>query len=298
MSKRHSPATPPPKEGLDLPELTPPRWNRHGDAMLDASWLRIARHMPSLLAKAAVLAWRSGPRDVVTTVLFNLGSGAATAWALIATTSVLGEFFTQVPTTERVVSALPSLGLLALALLLRGGCGALAGRAQARLEPRVVLAAERRLLRDATSVELRAFDDSEFHDHLFRSHTRGCAEAGTLVRQAVDLLTGSVGIVAAAGVLATLHPALVPLLLLALVPQWWGRRGLRPDALPDDPGVHRGTTPQVHARPAHDRSGERGRGPFLHHGAPTALRVRQGRPPRAGHPPGVGHPPGRRPLGR
>lgn len=222
MSTRHSPVTPAPEEGLDLPELTPPRWNRHGGAMLDASWLRIARHMPSLLARAAALAWLSGPRDVVTTVLFNLGSGAATAWALVTTAAVLGEFFAQVPTPERVVSALPSLGLLALALLLRGGCGALAGRAQARLEPKVVLTAERRLLRDATSVELRAFDDSEFHDHLFRSHTRGCDEAGALVRQSVDLLTGLVGIAAAAGVLATLHPALVPLLLLALVPQWWG----------------------------------------------------------------------------
>ena len=116
----------------------------------------------------------------------------------------------------------PSLALLALALVLRGCCGALAGRAQARLTPKVVLAAERRLLRDATSVELRAFDDSDFHDHLYRSHARGCDEAGALVRQTTDLLTALVGIVAAAGVLTALHPALVPLLLLAMVPQWWG----------------------------------------------------------------------------
>ena len=189
--------------------------------MADASWFRIARHMPTLLGRATALAWHSGPRDVLTTVLSTLASGAATAWALITTATVLGELFTQVPTPERVTAALPSLALLVLVLSLRGGFGALAGRAQARLEPKVVLTAQRRLLRDATSVELRAFDDSDFHDHLFRSHTRGCDEAGTLVRQAVDLLTGLVGIVAAAGVLATLHPALLPLLLLAMVPQWW-----------------------------------------------------------------------------
>ncbi len=208
--------------GLDLPELAPPRWNRHGADIADASWFRIARRMPALVGQAAVLAWRSGPYDVVTTVLFNLGSGAATAWALVATTSVLAELFAEVPTPDRVAAAFPALVLLALALIVRGGCGALAGRAQARLTPKVVLAAERRLLRDATSVELRAFDDSDFHDHLFRSHTRGCDEAGALVRQAVDLLTGLVGIVAAAGVLTALHPVLVPLLLLAMVPQWWG----------------------------------------------------------------------------
>ncbi|GHC72842.1 multidrug ABC transporter permease [Nocardiopsis terrae] len=209
-------------QGLDLPELAPPRWSRHSGTVAGASWLRIARRMPALVGQAAVLAWRSGPREVVTTVLFNLGSGAATAWALVATTAVLAELFAEVPTPERVTTALPALALLALALVARGGCGALAGRAQARLEPKVVLAAEQRLLRDAASVELRAFDDSEFHDHLFRSRTRGCDEAGILVRQTTDLLTGLVGIVAAAGVLSTLHPALVPLLLLAMVPQWWG----------------------------------------------------------------------------
>ncbi|WP_017587861.1 ATP-binding cassette domain-containing protein [Nocardiopsis ganjiahuensis] len=208
--------------GLDLPELAPPRWNRHGADVAGASWFRIARRMPVLVGQAAALAWRSGPRDVVATALFNLGSGVSTAWALLATTSVLTELFAEVPTPDRVAAALPSLALLALALVLRGGCGALAGRAQARLVPKVVLAAERRLLRDATSVELRAFDDSDFHDHLFRSHTRGCDEAGALVRQTTDLLTSLVGIVAAAGVLTALHPALVPLLLLAMVPQWWG----------------------------------------------------------------------------
>ncbi|QRN81752.1 MAG: ABC transporter ATP-binding protein, partial [Nocardiopsis sp. BM-2018] len=103
-----------------------------------------ARRMPALVVQAAVLAWQSGRRDVVTTLLFNLGSGAATAWALIATTSVLTELFAEVPTPDRVWAALPSLALLALALVLRGCCGALAGRAQARLVPKVVLAAERR----------------------------------------------------------------------------------------------------------------------------------------------------------
>ncbi|GAB3742002.1 ABC transporter ATP-binding protein [Nocardiopsis nanhaiensis] len=209
-------------EGIDLPELAPPKWHRHSSAVAEASWYRIARRMPALVGQAAALAWRSGPRDVVATVLFNVGSGAATAWALITTTAVLAELFAEVPTPDRVAAAAPSLVLLALALVARGFCGALAGRAQARLAPKVVLTAERRLLLDATSVELRAFDDSDFHDHLFRSHTRGCDEAGSLVRRTADLLTGLVGIVAAAGVLTALHPALVPLLLLAMVPQWWG----------------------------------------------------------------------------
>ncbi|MEU3019878.1 ABC transporter ATP-binding protein [Nocardiopsis sp. NPDC007018] len=224
MRTAHAPETLEPEEpdsGLDLPELTPPRWLGHHADLAGASWYRIARHMPELLGRAAALAWRAGPRDLVSTVVFTLGSGAATAWALVATTSVLTELFAEVPTAARVAAALPSLLLLAVALLSRGCFGALAGRSQARLTPKVVLAAERSLLRDATSVELRAFDDSDFHDHLFRSHAKGCDEAGALVRQATDLLTGLVGIVAAAGVLAALHPVLVPLLALTMLPQWW-----------------------------------------------------------------------------
>ncbi|WP_017601162.1 ATP-binding cassette domain-containing protein, partial [Nocardiopsis lucentensis] len=101
-------------------------------------------------------------------------------------------------------------------------CSTLAGRSQARLEPQVVLAAERTFNEATTSVPRAAFDSSAFNDQVFRSYARGTDEAGSLVRYTVDVLTGLVGIVAAAGVLAALHPVLVPLLLLALVPQWWG----------------------------------------------------------------------------
>ncbi|MFD6949058.1 ABC transporter family protein [Nocardiopsis sp. TSRI0078] len=210
------------EEGLSLPELATPMWRHFGDQAAEATWARIGRRMPALAAQAAALAWRSSPRDVVAAAALNAGVGAATAWALVATTGVLGELFAAVPTPDRVLAALPSLVLLATALVLRGACSAAAGRAQARLEPQVVLTAEKQLLRHCTAVELRAFDDSGFHDHLFRCYVRGSDEAGALVRHTADVLTGAVGLVAAAGVLGVLHPVLLPLLLLAVVPQWWG----------------------------------------------------------------------------
>ena len=123
-----------------------------------------------------VLAWQSSPRDVIATAAFNVGVGAATAWALVATTTVLDGLFSAVPTPDRVMAALPALVWLAVALVARGACSALAGRAQARLEPQVVVTAEERFMADATHVELASFDDSNFHDHLFRCYMRGCDE--------------------------------------------------------------------------------------------------------------------------
>jgi len=221
--------TPPPEpdddgtaEGLSLPALTTPRWNHYGAQASEATWARIGRRLPALTAQAAALAWRSSPRDVLATTVLNIGVGAATAWALIATTGVLAELFQAAPTPDRLRDALPSLMVLAAALVVRGLCSAAAGRAQARLEPQVVLAAEKRLLRRCTAVELRAFDDSAFHDHLFRCYVRGSEQAGALVRHTADVLTGIVGVAAAVGVLGVLHPLLLPLLFLAMAPQWWG----------------------------------------------------------------------------
>lgn len=186
-----------------------------------ATWWSMARRMPALVGRALAVGRRAGPGDLAATAVFGLGMGAATAWALVATNAVLEEVFAAAPTPDRIREALPSLLLLAAALLVRGACGALAGRAQARLEPKVVLAAERRFNELVTGVEVAAFDDSAFNDRVFRGYATGCDQMGVLVRTALDVLTGLVAIAAAAGVLGTLHPVLLPLILVAMVPKWW-----------------------------------------------------------------------------
>ena len=70
-------------------------------------------------------------------------------------------------------------------------------------------------------MHLAALDDSDFLDDLQRAQTRGMTSAPRVVRQAVDVLTGVVGMLAAAGTLGVLHPLLLPLLLLTAVPEGW-----------------------------------------------------------------------------
>jgi ATP-binding cassette subfamily B protein/ATP-binding cassette subfamily C protein len=96
-----------------------------------------------------------------------------------------------------------------------------AGWAQARLSPLVELVVERRLFWLTTRVDLVAFDDPAFNDAMRRARDRGTDSAARVVDAMVDVITGAVGLAAAAGTLGVLHPVLLPLLVLAALPHGW-----------------------------------------------------------------------------
>jgi ATP-binding cassette subfamily B protein len=85
----------------------------------------------------------------------------------------------------------------------------------------VYQAAEMRLLTLTTHVDLSTFDDPEWRDAMERARDRGISAAEQLVNRAIELATNLTGLLAAAGVLAVLHPVLLPLLVLSVVPIGW-----------------------------------------------------------------------------
>ncbi|MGW0810143.1 ATP-binding cassette domain-containing protein, partial [Nonomuraea sp. NPDC002799] len=208
-------------EPLELGEISFPHWNVHNDKMAEVGFLTIARRLPSLVAQAIRMAWGASPRDALATVTLNILGGVFTAFGLLATTGVLSALFSEGPTPGRVVAALPSLALVGAAAVLRTTTQAGAGWAQSRLSPQIARLTEERLYGLTSQVELVAFDDPEFHDSLERASGRGVSVADSVVTSAVDVVTAAVGIVAAAGVLGVLHPVLLPLLLLAVLPDAW-----------------------------------------------------------------------------
>ncbi|GLU46524.1 ABC transporter ATP-binding protein [Nocardiopsis ansamitocini] len=207
--------------GLTLPPLAPPKWRRYEEEAAQAGWRSVAWRLPGLLAQAVGLAWRASPRDLLATAVFNVAAGVFTAVVLVGTAGVLEELLTAGPTTDRVLAALPALAVVGGAALMRGALSAAAGWAQARLEPQVERVSELRLAELATGVRVLAFDDNDFHDRMFRATIRGADEAKRVVTYSIDILTGLIGIIAAAGVLGILHPLLIPLLLLTVLPEGW-----------------------------------------------------------------------------
>ncbi|MFB9476540.1 ABC transporter ATP-binding protein [Nonomuraea salmonea] len=208
-------------EPLDIGELTVPNWSAHTDKMAEVGFLTIARRLPSLVGQALRMAWQASPRDTLATVALSLLGGLFTAFGLLATTGVLTALFSEGPTPDRVMAALPSLALVGAAAVLRTTVQAGAGWAQSRLTPQISRLTEERLYGLTSQVELVAYDDPDFHDSLERATTRGVTVPDSVVSSAVDVVTAAVGIAAAAGVLGVLHPVLLPLLLLAVLPDAW-----------------------------------------------------------------------------
>jgi ABC-type multidrug transport system fused ATPase/permease subunit len=201
--------------------LSTPGWLYRSEALTGTSFLAMLRRLPALLARSGRLGWRSSPRDTVLAVVVTIAGGLFTALGVLATTNVAAALLTAGPTADRVRSALPALITVAAALSLRTILSTVAGWAQARLEPQVVALAEIELVQLTTSVEAAAFDDPGFADEMQRASDRGTRAAGSVVREAIDLLSALVGVIAAMIALLIVHPILVPLMVLAVVPIGW-----------------------------------------------------------------------------
>ncbi|MEU1668535.1 ATP-binding cassette domain-containing protein [Streptomyces sparsogenes] len=192
---------------------------RHDDA-LDASWWTIARRLPRLSALALRLAWAAAPRAVLLTGVLQLLTGAVTAVGLYATTSALSPLFTAGPTADRLHQAVPSLIVVAAAACVRSLVAALTVATTARIGPRVDGIAETRYLEAATRAPLAAYDDPAWCDQS-EAASRAAKDAHLMTEALTAVTAALLGLLAAAGVLAHLHPVLLPLLLLAVIPRGW-----------------------------------------------------------------------------
>jgi len=209
-------------------ELALPYWLTSTEEAANTGFLIMLRRLPRLLREAWLLAWHANRRTATAVVMLQLASGVVSAIGLISVVGVFDGLLRAGATPERVRAAAPSLVLLVAALALRGVLTSAATTAQGRLSPQVFEAAEMRLLQRTTEVELSTFDDPGWRDAMHRARDRGIDAAQRLVDHGIELLTNLVGLVAAAGVLAVLHPILLPLLVLAVLPVGWASaRGAR-----------------------------------------------------------------------
>ncbi|GIF21096.1 ATP-binding cassette subfamily B protein [Actinoplanes tereljensis] len=206
---------------LDDGELELPYWLTSTEEAANTSFLRMMRRLPKLLRDAWVIAWQADRRTTAAVAGLQVAGGVASAVGLISVVGVFDGLLQTGPTPERVRAAVPSLLLLICALAVRGALTSAAAAANGRLSPQVFQAAEMRLLNLTTRVDLTTFDDPDWRDAMERARDRGISAAEQLVDRAIELATNTIGLVAAAGVLAVLHPVLLPLLVLSVVPVAW-----------------------------------------------------------------------------
>jgi ATP-binding cassette subfamily B protein len=201
-------------------EMDAPYWRLdEGAAALTVP--QLLRRLPASLRPVLAMLRDTVPGAALAILVLQVGSGTAFAFGLLATTGVLDELFAAGPTAERVAAAVPDLLLVVGAFTLRGLLDTGVALAHARAVPAVRRAAEERIVDSALAVELAAFDDPGFHDRLHRARDRGVFHLERATDNLVELLGSAFAVLAAAGALGVLHPVLLPVLALAVLPDGW-----------------------------------------------------------------------------
>ncbi|MFI6619014.1 ABC transporter ATP-binding protein [Streptomyces sp. NPDC050528] len=196
-------------------------WNQHNGAFLELSFRAMVTRLPSMLGSSFRLAWQADRRAARIVVVAEAGRGATQAVSLLAVNSVLGRLITGGAIADRLHGAVPALVTMAAVLLVGALLRAASTYATGRLEPKVERVATELYLERASAVELAAIEDHTFHK-LLDTAQYGASSARRMISQATRVMNALISLIAAAGVLTVLHPALLPLLATMTLPSAWG----------------------------------------------------------------------------
>ncbi|MFG3225105.1 ATP-binding cassette domain-containing protein [Kitasatospora sp. NPDC048194] len=177
----------------------------------------MVRRLPHLIRRALALAWQADRRSTLLLLLAQAASGVFGALALYATTGTLAALLRPGPVTAHLRAAAPSLTLLTASVALRAGLGIAVTTLAGRVGPRVNRDADLKLIEAGCSAELAAYDQPSYNES-WEAADRGAATTPDLLGSAQDVIASTVSLIAAAGVLTTLNPWLLPFLLLGSIP--------------------------------------------------------------------------------
>ncbi|MFE1949483.1 ABC transporter ATP-binding protein [Streptomyces sp. NPDC059524] len=196
-------------------------WSRHENATLDLTMRSALRQMPGLVGAALRMAWNADRRALFVVALSEIGQGVAAAVGLLAVNAVMHALLGDGTATERLHALLPGLLAAAAVAVVNSALAGWSTAQAGRLEPLVERIATTQYLAAATAVELEAIDDPEFR-RLIDIAQYGAASARRMISCCVSALNSTISLIATAGVLTVLHPALLPMLLVIAAPRGWG----------------------------------------------------------------------------
>ncbi|MFF8914127.1 ABC transporter ATP-binding protein [Streptomyces sp. NPDC015032] len=196
-------------------------WSQHEHARLDLTMLSALRSMPTLVGGTLRMAWNTDRRALSAVGISEIGQGIATAVGLLAVNAVMHALLGSGSTVDRLHAVLPGLLAAAAIAVVNSALAGWSTSRAGRLEPLVERIATTQYLAAAASVELEAIDDPDFR-RLIDIAQYGPASARRMISACVAALNSTISLVATAGVLTVLHPALLPMLILIAAPRGWG----------------------------------------------------------------------------
>ncbi|MFJ8153236.1 ABC transporter ATP-binding protein [Streptomyces sp. NPDC094468] len=196
-------------------------WNQHRDAFLELDLRAMLTRLPGMLMSSLRLARQADPGAARVVLAAQVAIGVTQAVSLLAVNSVLGRLIGGGSIEERLRGAAPALVTMASVLFVAAVLRAASTYATGRLEPKVERVATEMYLERAAAVELAAIEDHAFHK-LLDTAQYGASSARRMIMYGTRVVNAMISLIAAAGVLTVLHPALLPLLITMTIPSAWG----------------------------------------------------------------------------
>lgn len=181
------------------------------------SFKHLCSKLPSVMRSIARMAWRIDPWGVLLLLACQLATGVAAGVLLSATADVMQPLLGSGPVDERLRNAVPALLIVAAAAALARLAGALAMYGERRITPRLVTEADAALVEAICRVEADAYAVDGFADRQ-EAAEMGVTRTHAMINDAQRFMTALIRLVTASGVLSVLHPLMLPLLVLAVLP--------------------------------------------------------------------------------
>ncbi|MFJ5018487.1 ATP-binding cassette domain-containing protein [Streptomyces griseoluteus] len=178
----------------------------------------MARRLPALVLRSLKMAWRVDRVATAGLLACQVGTGVLAALGLLAVTGTLTALISSGDVSDRLWEAAPQLAVIAAAAGLRALLGITVTWLTGRLRPFLARTAELTMIEAALGAELAANNQPGYND-FYDIADRGSQVIPDLVEEAQDVLAATATLAAGATVLAVIHPLLLPLLLLACLPQ-------------------------------------------------------------------------------
>jgi ATP-binding cassette, subfamily B, bacterial len=179
-----------------------------------------ARRVRKNLRQGMALAWAASPRSLIRYSLLGMLNAAMPPISVYLGAMLVNRIADArviITTDTPFADMVPILIGLWLATATQRAIGAYMGYGRNLYVRRVQLEAERRLLAQASKVDLGHFDNSDWHDRLARAKRDVSWRPGDLTWSVMGLSSNFVTIALMATLLASLHYALVVLAIIAAV---------------------------------------------------------------------------------
>ncbi len=176
-----------------------------------------ARRVRKNLRQGMGLAWSASPNSLIRYSILGMLSAAMPPIAVYLGAALVNRIAEARLRSLQLSDLIPILLGLWLATAVQRAVGAYMGYGRNLFVRRVQLEAERRLLAQASKVDLGHFDNSDWHDRLARAKRDVSWRPGDLTWSVLGLSGNLVTVILMAGLLASLHWVLVVLALAAAV---------------------------------------------------------------------------------